>query len=207
MSVDDLLCSTGLPLYLITKHNIKIKSYIKIEKNNNPFVEPKICWRFKPYLLAECSFIDDISSLEITDDRSTYKFSLIISSLLFNYELDPNYSIDINIATELHSCLRNYINKSKNLLEKENNRNKNKDNNNISSSLYTSSYETTLTLRKSICDAMIKEEELIQLCFYLRYKEAYLLTEKIYMLFIQKIKFNALKQWIQVTKDLNETKV
>ena len=126
---------------------------------------------------------------------------------LFNYELDPNYSIDINIATELHSCLRNYINKSKNLLEKENNRNKNKDNNNISSSLYTSSYETTLTLRKSICDAMIKEEELIQLCFYLRYKEAYLLTEKIYMLFIQKIKCNALKQWIQVTKDLNETKV
>lgn len=199
-NIDEYLCDIGIPIYIITKYGIKTKSFIKIEKQQNLQIEPKLCWRLKPMLCIEFSFIDKLSPLIEVDN--CFQFSFYIEGFKLTIEIDHRITTNIDILNEIYTCINQYVNKSKTLLQKEKNRNMDRDLNQL-----IPSYQTTLVLRKSICECAIKEEQLIQLCFYLRYKEAYMITEKSYTNYLSLTKRSVFKHWVDVVKEMNLTKM
>ena len=199
--IDDYLCEEGISIYIISKYEIKTKSCLKIEKNQqNIHIEPKLCWRLQPMLCVEFSFVDKLSPLAKEDN--SFQFSFYIDGFKLTIEIDQQITTNIDNANEIYNCINQYVNKSKLMLNKEKNRNMERDLN-----MFIPSYQTTLALRKSICECAIKEEQLIHLCFYLRYKEAYMITEKAYTNFLTSSKRSAFHRWVTAVKNGNMQKM
>ena len=57
----DVVASTGISIYIISKYGIKFKSKLVVEKKNISLWEPRLYWRTNPKLGCEFSFIKNIS--------------------------------------------------------------------------------------------------------------------------------------------------
>lgn len=195
--IDELLCTVGIPVYVVSKYGIKTKTSLKVDKKSAA-PHPVLQWRVQPMLSCEFSYIAMISAPDHTDSGCQ------ISFLLHDYKLTVEMDDHANatLADEVHACLIAYQQQSKAVIKSE------KDANMIKgSSQVHSSYQQTLTLRKAVSDAAQKEEQLIQLCFYLRYKEAYILVEKVRNRYLNEWKNSAFSHWVRVVKDVNMSKM
>lgn len=59
--IADVVTSTGISIYIISKYGIQFKSKLFVEKKNNSLWEPRLYWRMNPKLGCEFSFIKNIS--------------------------------------------------------------------------------------------------------------------------------------------------
>lgn len=191
--LEEILCSVGVPVYIISKYGVKTKSSLRITKVSNS--EPKLQWRLQPALDCEFSYINIITQPE-THDKG-YHISFLLHDFKLTVEVDEH-----ELASELHSCLNGYLQKSKTFIRAEKDFNMQKG-----TGQFNPSYQQTITMRKAVSDAAQKEEQLIQMCFYLRYKEAYMIVEKVRSRYLGSWKSTAFSQWVRVVKDANTPKM
>lgn len=194
--LDDLLCKVGVPVYIVSKYGIKTKSSLKIEKKGNN--EPVFQWRLQPPLSCEFSYINLITNPE--ENESGFQISFLLNDFKLTLELDDHTNAEL--ASEIYTCLTGYLQKARALQRTEKDQNVQKG-----TSQYNPSYQQSLTLRKAVADASTKEEQLIQLCFYLRYKEAYMVVEKVRNNYWGECKRSAFSHWVRVVKDTNMSKM
>ena len=174
-----------------------MKSTLRVEKKNASS-EPNLQWRLQPKLCCEFSFVQFISPPVAVD--TGYQFSFMFQDFKLTLEIDDTKNAEL--ASEIHACLNNYMQKAKSIQKLEKDQNTQKGTNQ-----QTSSYQQTISLRKAIADAAQKEEQMIQLCFFLRYKESYMIVEKVHMHFTEEWKRSAFAHWVRVVKDENTEKM
>lgn len=194
--LEDILCKVGVPVYLVSKYGIKTKSCLKIEKKGNG--EPYFQWRLQPPLDVEFSYINLITNPE--ESECGFQMSFLLHDFKLTLELEDHTNKEL--ATEIYTCLCGYLQKSRAIQRSEKDQNVQKG-----TSQYNPSYQQSLTLRKAVSDAATKEEQLIQLCFYLRYKEAYMLVEKVHTNYLVEWKRSAFSHWVRTVKDTNSNKM
>ena len=123
---------------------------------------------------------------------------MLFSDLKFIFEIDSTKS---NIIDE-YSYLAEMLKKSQHMRIIERDQNTDK-----STGSQTQSYQQSIAIRNSYYQAAIKEELLLQLCTYLRFKEGYLTVEKVVANYRFFQKTVALKKWIAAVKSTNEQKM
>lgn len=187
--LNELLSTAGIPVYIVTKYGVKTRTKIFIDKKNAN-TEPKFFWRENPKLGCDFSYIKSLSKpVSVGDD---IQITLLFSDLKLVLE------VPTEIASDVYGLLSELLKKSLSM------RNNEKDQNTPKGiAQQNTSYQTTVALRTAVLDASLKEEQLIQLCFYLRYKEAYMLVEKAMQTFRNKLVGSAFRHWIQCTKEDN----
>ncbi len=193
--LEDLLCKVGVPVYIVSKYGIKSKSLLKIDKKAG---ESNLQWRLQPLLSCEFSYINLITNPE--ESESGFHISFLLHDFKLTLEMEDQTSADI--AGEIYTCLTSYLQKARSIQRAEKDQNVQKG-----TSQYNPAYQQSLTLRKAISDAATKEEQLIQLCFYLRYKEAYMIVEKVRGNYLVEWKRSAFSHWVRVVKDNNDDKM
>ncbi len=191
--LNELLSTAGIPVYIVTKYGIKTHTKIFIDKKNVT-TEPRLYWRENPRLGCDFSYIKSLSKPSNVNDEQ--QITMLFSDLKLILEI-PNDS-DSNLAVELHALLSELLKKSQNMHSLERDQNTQKGTNQ-----QNTSYQQTISLRNAILDSALKEEQLIQLCFYLRFKEAYMIVEKAVNSFRTKLVGSAFRHWIAATKDQN----
>lgn len=192
--VDEILSTVGIPAYIVTKYGIKIQTKIFVDVDRkNITVEPRLYWRENPRL--GCDFSDIKSLSKPVTSENDHQITLLFSDLKLILEIPDAGE---NLAIELYSLLSELLKKSQGIHSTEKEANTQKD-----TKQQNTTYQQTVSLRNSILDSALKEEQLIQLCFYLRYKEAYMTVEKSLQTFRTKLVSSAFKHWINVTKDGN----
>ena len=193
-----LLNGTGVPIYIVSeKYGINIKSAIKIDQKD-PAVEDKIFWRSGPVLGCEFSLISSISQPEI----KPHGFRLSLKFPEYNFMFDVIDSSKPGFADEFYTLLTDLHKKAQNLQRLEKNHNTTQG-----TSQQNSAYQSQMAIKKAILDASLKEEHLLQMCYYLRYKEAYMLVERVVSRFRTSCKSAAFQQWVRVVKDENGQKM
>jgi hypothetical protein len=192
--IEEQLCSVGVPVYIISKYGVKTNSVLMIDKKSSS-TEPRLQWRVMPALSCEFSYINIITPPDSTE--SGYQISFLLHDFKLTVEVH-----NAELATELQTCLHGYMQKSKAFIRAEKVHHIQKGSGQI-----TTSHQHTIALRKAVSDAAQKEEQLIQLCFYLRYKEAYMLVEKVRASYWNSWKSTAFSHWVRVTKDTNMPKM
>jgi hypothetical protein len=188
------LCNEGVQVYIISKYGIKTTSTLRIDKKSSQN-EPGFQWRIMPALSCDFSYINIITPPDAHD--SGYQMSFLLHDFKLTIEV-----VDAEFAAELHACLNGYLQKGKALARAEKDLNIQKGTGQISAS-----HQQTLALRKAVCDAAQKEEQLIQMCFYLRYKEAYMIVEKVRAKYLVDCKTFAFAHWVRVVKEVNTPKM
>lgn len=191
--LNELLSTAGIPAYVATKYGVKTRTKLFIDKKN-PTSEPKLYWREHPRLGCDLSDIKSLSRAVTPGDEQ--QITMLFSDLKLVIELANN--ADSTLAVDLYALLFELLKKAQAMdsLEKEQNTQKDTKQQN-------SSYQQTIALRSSILNAALKEEQLIQLCFYLRFKEAYMIVEKSMQTFRTKLVGSAFRHWINATRDAN----
>lgn len=76
----EILTTKGLGIYIISKHGIKVKSNLLVEKKNTSLWEPRLFWRSNPKLGCEFSFIKNIS-------KSGDEINLLFPDLKLSFEV------------------------------------------------------------------------------------------------------------------------
>jgi hypothetical protein len=190
--LDDLLCNVGVPVYILSKHGVKTKSSLKVEMRGN-HAEPHIQWRSS--LSCEFSFVTSLTAPQLSE--AGYHISLVFHD--FQLTLEVAGSENGEMASEIHACLSGYQEKAQEFAGMERERNTSKDG--------TTAYQQTLALRKAIADAALREEQLLQLVFYLRLKEGYMIMEKLSARRTNNRKDTAFKQWVKVIRETNMPKM
>jgi hypothetical protein len=190
--LDDLLCNVGIPVYLVSKYGTKTKTTLKVEKKGVN-VEPKLQWRVQPKLCCEFSFINLISAP--VECESGYQISFMFTDFKLTVEIGDKDAAEL--AIEIYDSLCDYLTKSKEFLlfEKEQNTAK-------GTTQIHSHFQQTLSMRKAIVEAALKEEQLIQMCFYLRYKEAHMLVSRAHTKYVETWVGAAFSHWVSVLKDV-----
>lgn len=192
----ELLDTVGVPVYIVSeKYSIKVKSALKVDQKDQT-VEPKIYWRKD--LGCEFSFIVGITPPVSVDGsfRITLKF--------------PKHAITLEVvdfenssfASELYSTLMELHKKSQNLTRLEKNHNTTQG-----TSQQNSAYQSQMAVKKAILEASLNEEQLLEMCRFLRYKEAYMLIERVVSAFRTNCKSAAFKQWVYTVKEENSLKM
>lgn len=188
------LCGEGIQVYVVTKYGVKTTSTLRIDKKTSQH-EPMLQWRLIPALSCDFSYINVLTPPEAHDGG--YQMSLLLHDFKLTIEV-----VDADYAVEIHACLSAYLQRAKLAARAEKEQNIQKGTGQISAS-----HQQTLALRKAVCDAAQKEEQLIQMCFYLRYKEAYMIVEKVRAKYLNDCKASAFMHWIRVVKDANTPKM
>ena len=192
--IDELLCSAGVPVYIVSKYGVLTKSSICIDKKSSN-VEPRLQWRVLPPLSCEFSYITIITPPEAHE--SGFQMTFLLHDFKLTIEVN-----DRELATDMHACLNGYLQKAKSAVRAEKEQHTQKGTGQV-----TSSHQQTISLRKAVSDAAQKEEQLIQMCFYLRYKEAYMIVEKTRAKYLNEWKSVAFSHWVRVIKDANLPKM
>ncbi|KAJ1403917.1 hypothetical protein B484DRAFT_457448 [Ochromonadaceae sp. CCMP2298] len=189
--LDDLLCNVGVPVYILSKHGVKTRSSLKVVMKGS-HAEPHIQWRSR--LSCEFSFVNSITTPKSSD--AGHRISLVFEDFVLTLEVESES------ASEIHDCLSGYQAKAQEFAGLERERNTSKETGNSSAA-----YQQTLSLRKAIADAALREEELLQLVFYLRLKEGHMIMEKLSSRRASNHKKSAFKQWVHVVRNCNTPKM
>lgn len=179
-----LLSTSGIQVYLITKYGTKSRSRIIVNKKNDA-IEPKLFWRQSPRLGCELSYLHAISKpVKVGSD---HQIQLTFSDFKMNIEIADD--VEGAIANDLYNFLTDALKKahSVKLQERENNR-------------QNANYQQYASLSNAAYEATMKNEHLLQLCSYLRYKEAYMTIEKITSEYRYRWLASAFKYWVNIVR-------
>jgi hypothetical protein len=198
-----ILTVDGLPIYIISKYGTKTRSTMFIEKIKGN-MEPKIFWRKKidgmnssgTTLGCELSYVKSITK---QPEPNQNQIVMLFSDLKFIFEIDSSMG---SIFNEIYTYLAELLKKSQHMRIIERDQNTDK-----ATGSQTQTYQQSIAIRNSHYQCVVKEELLLQLCTYLRFKEGYLTVEKVVASYRFYEKSVALRKWIAIVKSTNDTKM
>jgi hypothetical protein len=180
-----------LPIYIITKYGIKMKSTLLIDHRNN-HSESMIYWRVKPKLGCEFLFLNEISKPVLINNDQQFTLSFIDFKLTFEICDD----VDAVLANKLYTVVSDGLKKSHDLTNWEREHNK-----------FISNYQQFQSLRTAEYDSAVKHEYLTELCTFLKFKEAHIIVEKIRNYYKSRVILSAFKHWVTLVRDENSEKM
>lgn len=228
---DMLLGRPGLPVYIVSgKYGLRSRSYLRIESSQKDVVEPRIYWRgassgaggtvSSSELGCEMSLLEAISQPQPVSAGQLLQpirtaataapqrsFSLTLLFVDFQLILDIVVPPDCTstteeFASELRSLLGDCQKRAQNFARIERERHTTKG-----TGEQSHSYQQTVAFRRAGLNCAVKEEQLLQLCMYLRFKEAYMIMERAVSSTRSTAKFTAFRKWVKVIHDMNNEKM